>query len=177
MTSADEQVILVSKENEKFSVPVTAAKLSKIVESTIDTNDDDEHEDGKTLMEIPMKKVSGAILYKVIEYCTHHQAEPMTEITTPLKSSRIEDMVQPWYAGFIRVEHGILFELVAAANYMDIKPLLDLACLGVAVMIKGKSAEDLRNILNISEYVTPEQQAEIRQENEMDQPQPQNQED
>ena len=45
----------------------------------------------------------------------------------------------------------MLFNLVAAANYMDIKPLLDLTCLAVAVSIKGKSVEELRNIFKIAD--------------------------
>lgn len=30
----------------------------------------------------------------------------------------------------------MMFELVTAANFMDIKPLLDLTCLAVSVLIK-----------------------------------------
>ncbi len=60
----------------------------------------------------------------------------VTTITTPLKSNRIEEIVQEWYANFVKVEQIMLFELVTAANFMDIKPLLDLTCLAVSVYIK-----------------------------------------
>lgn len=60
----------------------------------------------------------------------------MTNITTPLKSNRIEEIVQEWYAEFVDVEQMMLFELVTAANFMDIKQLLDLTCLAVSVLIK-----------------------------------------
>jgi S-phase kinase-associated protein 1 len=60
----------------------------------------------------------------------------MTPIQTPLKSSKIEDLVQPWYAAYVQVDQSLLFELVTAANFMDIKPLLDLTCLAVSVFIK-----------------------------------------
>ena len=60
----------------------------------------------------------------------------MSPITTPLKSTRIEEIVQEWYADFVDVEQTMLFELVTAANFMDIKPLLDLTCLAVSVLIK-----------------------------------------
>ena len=60
----------------------------------------------------------------------------VTPITTPLKSSRIEEIVQEWYAEFVDVEQIMLFELVTAANFMDIKALLDLTCLAVSVLIK-----------------------------------------
>jgi hypothetical protein len=35
-----------------------------------------------------------------------------------------------------QVDQELLFELILAANYMDIKPLLDLSCAKVASMIK-----------------------------------------
>ena len=60
----------------------------------------------------------------------------VTSITTPLKSNRIEEIVQEWYADFVNVDQTLLFELVTAANFMDIKALLDLTCLAVSVLIK-----------------------------------------
>ena len=60
----------------------------------------------------------------------------VTPITTPLKSNRICEIVQEWYANFVDVDQTLLFELVTAANFMDIKALLDLTCLAVSVLIK-----------------------------------------
>jgi len=64
----------------------------------------------------------------VIEYCKHYQKlEQMTPITTPIKSQKINEVVQQWYADFVRdLELEFLFELVTAAVYLYIKPLLDL---------------------------------------------------
>ena len=60
----------------------------------------------------------------------------MTPITTPLKSTKIDEIVQEWYADFVDIDQIMLFELVTAANFMDIKALLDLTCLAVSVLIK-----------------------------------------
>lgn len=43
----------------------------------------------------------------------------------------------------------VLFELILAANYLDIKSLLDLTCAKVASMIKGKNTEDMLGIRGV----------------------------
>lgn len=129
-----------------------------------------EEDDSDSVIDVPISNVNSVVLAKVIEYCTHYQKEPMTPIATPLTSSKIEDLVQPWYADFVKVEQTMLFELVTAANYMDIKPLLDLTCLAVSVYIKGKSAEELRRIFNISDEFSPEEEEQVREENNWNEP-------
>jgi len=164
MTDADEgtYVILQSREGETFKVHSDVAKLSKLVESLLDEDDDGEDEPT-----IPIPNVKATVLSKVIEYCTYYKTqEAMQPVQTPLKSSKTEEVVQKWYADFVKVDRVLLFELVTAANYMDIKPLLDLTCFAVAVLIKGKSAEEIRKIFNISNDYTPEEEEEVRQENQ-----------
>ena len=115
--------------------------------NNLDEDDDEEITD----RDFDCIKVSTDVLAKVVEYCTHFQTvEPMNEISTPLNGETVEEIVkQEWYVNFCKVEREMLFNLVAAANYMDIKPLLDLTCLAVSVSIKGKSVEELRSIFKI----------------------------
>ena len=77
----------------------------------------------------------------------------------------MKDVVQEWYANFVAVDQDVLFELILAANYMDIKPLLDLTCATVASLIKGKNAEEIRKQFNIVNDFTPEEEAQVREEN------------
>ncbi|KAL3761331.1 hypothetical protein ACHAWU_000465 [Discostella pseudostelligera] len=153
-------VNLVSKEGESFTVETEVARMSELVRAMLDDDCDD---DGVT--EIPLPNVKAAVLRKVIEFCQHHRTEPMTEIEKPLKSAQMAEVVQKWYADFVAVEQVLLFELILAANYMDIKPLLDLTCATVASMIKGKTPEEIRKTFNIANDFSPEEEQQVREEN------------
>jgi len=77
----------------------------------------------------------------------------------------LKQVVSPWDANFVDLEQETLFELILAANYMDIKPLLDLTCAKVASMIKGKTPEQIRKAFNIVNDFSPEEEAKVREEN------------
>ena len=51
-----------------------------------------------------------------------------------------------------------------AANYLNIKGLLDLTCQAVADMMKGKTAEEIRKTFNIKNDLTAEKEKEVRRE-------------
>ena len=64
-----------------------------------------------------------------------------------------------------QVDDETLFNLILAANYLDIKPLLDLTCKTVADEIKGKTPEEIRIRFNIKNDFTPEEEEEVKREN------------
>lgn len=132
-----------------------------------DDEDDDDNDDGNnpSMPDIPLPNVSADVLGKVIEYCRYYQEDEMRTIQTPLKSNKLEELVQEWYADFVKVDKNLLFDLVAAANFMDIKPLLDLTCLAVSILIKGKSAVELRQMFNISNEFSAEEKAQMARDN------------
>ncbi|KAI8548521.1 hypothetical protein RHMOL_Rhmol07G0279300 [Rhododendron molle] len=70
-----------------------------------------------------------------------------------------------WFTQFANVGKSVLFDMILAANYLDIKSLLDLTCQTVADMIKGKTPEEVRKIFNIVNDFTPEEEDEVRREN------------
>lgn len=126
--------------------------------------------EGGTETAIPLPNVSGKIFTKIVEYCNYHLENPapqtMDEDEDKKKESRRTDDIIPWDADFCKVEQATLFELILAANYLDIKPLLDLGCKTVANMIKGKTPEEIRKTFNIKNDFTPEEEEQVRRENE-----------
>jgi S-phase kinase-associated protein 1 len=73
--------------------------------------------------------------------------------------------VAAWDRKFVDVDQASLFPIILAANKLDIKPLLDLACKAVADMIKGKTPEEIRAHFDISNDFSPEEEEEVRREN------------
>ncbi|XP_030949595.1 SKP1-like protein 1 [Quercus lobata] len=53
-----------------------------------------------------------------------------------------------------------------AANYLNIKGLLDLTCKTVADMMKGKTPQEIRDTFHIKNDYTPEEEEEVRRENQ-----------
>ncbi|KAG4950489.1 hypothetical protein JHK86_043728 [Glycine max] len=58
-----------------------------------------------------------------------------------------------------------VFELILAANYLNMKTLLDILTKIIADFIKNKSVEFVRKFFNIVNDFTPEEEAKIREEN------------
>ena len=156
---------LISQEGESFEISLENVIISELVKTMIDDEKDEEE-----IQEIPLPAVKSAILAKIVEFMNHYKIEPMTKITKPIKSNNMSEVVQEWYANFVNVEQEVLFELILAANFMDIHPLLDLTCAKVASMVKGKEPEEIRRIFNITENINggpciTEDEAQVRAEN------------
>lgn len=146
LESSDEQVFEVARE---------IAEMSVTVKHMLDDVDADSENP------IPLPNVSGKILGKVIELATYHHENPEPAATATdgadaaaaaaadAKDQKRTDDISPWDKEFCDVDQPTLFELILAANYLDIKPLLDLGCKTVANMIKGKSPEEIRKTFNI----------------------------
>merc|ERR1712242_161149 len=134
---------------EIFEVEPEVACMATLIKNMVDDSGTDE--------EIPLPNVKTAILSKVIDYCKYHKDNPAEEIQKPLKSTNLIECGN--------IEQEVLFELILAANYLDIKCLLDLTCAKVASMIKGKNTEEIRKQFNIVNDFTPEEEAQVREEN------------
>jgi S-phase kinase-associated protein 1 len=153
-------VTLCSQEGENIVVKKSVIKQSSLVLTMIE--DDDDGEDDQ---QIPLPNVRVDVLKKVIEFCEYHAENEFPDIEKPLKSADMQQVVGEWDAKYVEVEMEFLFELILAANYMDIKSLLDLTCAKVASMIKGKTPEEIRQTFNIVNDFTPEEEKQVREEN------------
>ncbi|XP_065193532.1 S-phase kinase-associated protein 1-like [Sycon ciliatum] len=152
---------LVSNDGEVFDVEVKVACQSKVLKAMLQDTGDIADDD----QPVPLPPVNGATLRKVIEWCTHYQNENSVEGEDPLDESESRTInIDSWDKEFLKVDQKNLFELIKAANYLDIKGLLDAACKTVANMIKGKTTEELRKKFNIVNDFSSDEEEEIRKE-------------
>ena len=56
---------------------------------------------------------------------TYHLDKPVAEIERPLKSSNMRDIVSEWDAAFVDIPVEELMDLVVAANFLIVQPLLE----------------------------------------------------
>lgn len=62
------------------------------------------------------------------------------------------------------LEMAKVLSLANAVNYLDIQDLLDAVLKRVADEIRGKPTEQIREILNLEDDLTPEEKAKMREE-------------
>merc|ERR1711964_773906 len=140
----DDELTLISCDEEspaKFAISRKAALMCNLIKNII--------EGDKTAKEIEIKKVSGPILKLVVKYLKKHDGKNTAEIAKPIRSDKMEKVVEdPWDAEFINKQtKKVIFKIILASNYMDIKSLLHLGCAKIATLIKGKSPEAIKKIL------------------------------
>ncbi len=159
----DRIITLQSQEMEIFKVECGVAKMSETIKNLLqDVEDANEP--------IPLPNVNSRTLQRVLTYCKHYYnpnvvVKPATEGEQAPEEKRIDDIC-PWDLEFCKMDQPELFELILGANYLDIKDLLDVTCKTVANMIKGKTPEEIRKTFNIPNDFTPEEEEQIRKENE-----------
>jgi len=115
---------------------------------------------------IPVPNVASNILLKVADYCIHHKDdEPVQEDEAVANKEYPEP--QGFDAEFVRdIDQGTLFQLILAANFLDIKGMLDVTCQHVASMIRNKTPEEIRQTFNIKNDFTPAEEEQVKKENE-----------
>jgi len=149
-----QKVKLESADGKEIEVPVEAARMSVTLRNMMDgtrsiqvsvkwlllTGLPDFGDANDTAL--PLPNVSSTALEKIMEYCTWHfvhwvNAPEVREGEYERKTT--EDII-PWDKAFASgLDRGTLYEVVMAANFLDVKPLLDLGCKTVAIGIKGSA--------------------------------------
>lgn len=150
----------------EFKVTRETARMSGLLKDMLDDQEGTE-------AIIPIPNVSGRTLKLVLEYMGYHCQNRAEPIEKPLKT-KIDSLLCEWDYNFLfhqllkdhdEKQHEVLIDVIMAANFLNVKDLLDLTCACVASMIRGKSAEQIRALFNIENDFSPEEEEKIREEN------------
>ena len=163
-------VVLQSNDQPKpveFKVLRDAAKLSGLIKDMLE----DQAEGEQTV--IPIPNVNGRTLKYVLDYVNHHHNNKAETIEKPLKG-KIEDVISEWDKQFLftdlvrghdEKQHELLIDVIMAANFLNIKDLLDLTCVVRGVDDQGQDAGADSRPLHIENDFTPEEEEKIKEEN------------
>uniref|UniRef100_A0A0E0EL08 SKP1-like protein n=1 Tax=Oryza meridionalis TaxID=40149 RepID=A0A0E0EL08_9ORYZ len=157
--NGEKMILLISSDGERFELSESAASQSKTLSHII--------EDDCTDNGVPLPNVTAVVLVEVVEYFKKHAAvtpKPATEAVAADNAKRLEEL-KSFDAKFVGVDRTMLFELILAANFLNAQDLLDLTCQHAADLIKDMSVEEVREVFNITNDFTPEEEAEVRKEN------------
>ncbi|XVF42734.1 hypothetical protein PTKIN_Ptkin01aG0387600 [Pterospermum kingtungense] len=106
---------------------------------------------------IPLPNVSSECLSTIIEYFTSHLAFR--------GSSSEEDEAKAYHEQFVKAQDNeSIKELILAANYLDIKDMLDELTQAAADRLKNKSVEYARRFFGVENDFSPEEEAALREE-------------
>ena len=102
---------------------------------------------------IPISTIDSNIFKKIIEFCENH-IKPES------------DEKKAWEQEYVKMDENLIAEILVAANYLDIKPLIDITSTEIAKIISRKSVEEIRELFGIVNDFTPEEEEQIKLENE-----------
>nr|XP_009607248.3 SKP1-like protein 11 [Nicotiana tomentosiformis] len=157
ITPATENKVLILKSNDgdefqlEESIAIGSVTIKNMVEDDCASNI------------IPLPNVDTETLIKTIEYLKKHaEISGSDEEEEEIKKTKIKDFDKE----FVSVKMQKLFNIILAANFLDIKPLLDLCAQAIADKIKNKSHVAVRKIFNVECDYTKEEEDAIRKDNE-----------
>lgn len=139
-----EKVKLTTSDDKEFDIERSIIERSILLRNLLaDTDYDYEESDP-----IPLPNVKSEAFNKVIEWIEHHRDTTFPDDED--EDARKAAPLDAWDKDFLKnVSDDMLYDIILAANYLNIRPLLDAGCKTVAEMIRGKSADEIRRIFNI----------------------------
>lgn len=139
----EKKIVCVSCDSEKCEIDEVSSKRSELL-TQIFTDFKENME------ETQLSEINGMILKKVFEYLIHYREEEPKELPKPLPSENLAEVASEWDMQFVNsIPLDDVFDLINAANFFSIRPLLELSCAKIAAEMYGKTAEEIRQKFDI----------------------------
>lgn len=126
-------ITLIASDGTQVPISKTALSLSEMLQDSF-LND-------PNTTELKLQHIDGTTLKKVCSYLTYHEKVPARTIDAPLASVHLKDLVDAQDAQYAECDQELMFKVMVAASYLNIKPLLSLMGAKCATLIKGHSIQ------------------------------------
>ena len=153
------KIKLLSNEGDTFELDIEVAKKSEVIKEMLENCDDSSEE-------VPLSTISTYQLRKVVQWLEQHKNDAVLDRLKGEEKDYNSDNISEWDKNFFSLSQEEVFDLILAANYLDIKDMLDILAKTVANMMKGKTAREIRETFNIECDLTEEEIEKIQNENE-----------
>jgi S-phase kinase-associated protein 1 len=160
---------LVSEDRVKFLVPLPVIARSALLTQFIQDMGYNIKDVGG-IGPIPIPNIMSDILKLCLDFLEHHMNDK--DMSEEEKEKWKSSLLTGWDARFAdmktpdgKVDIEKIFKLILAANFLDIKLLLDTMCKAVAHLLRGKTDEETRLMFGINEPFTKEEEDEVRKNN------------
>ena len=142
--------LIAIKDNTKVEVSTKSARHAGLLKNLLE-----EYKDEK---ELSIPEVDGENLKYIAAFLNNYKDTDPVEVSKPLDKYDIAETYGKWDDEFISqfTEKKPLWDLMEAANYLDCKPLLELAASRVACMIKDLTGHEMLAYFELEEDMTDE---------------------
>jgi len=143
-----ETVELLLADNTTVNINLEKAKKFSKILATAFSEDTTEKK-----LDLQKSQIDGPTFLLIAEYINMHE-DPQKIISAPLNSKIMTDVTNKRDADFIDNvgnDRQQLYNLISAANYLDMKSLLHLGCAKVASLIKGKPLDEVKETLSVKQ--------------------------
>jgi S-phase kinase-associated protein 1 len=140
--NTDKMVTLISKDGISYSVDINTVIHSLTIKNILD----DLGYEGD--VPIPIPTVNGDVLKKVLIFCDYiqHNPEDTQHLEQWTEDRTFIISLRQWFSDFISVDQKNLFEIILAANFLDIQLLLNLGTKYVASLIRNNTPDELKTL-------------------------------
>lgn len=147
-----DSIVVTTKEGKKFTINKKASEMSLLLKNTGEISDE----------VIVLNEVDEKSMELIIKYLNRWKDESPPEIEKPLKSNNMKDVTDSWSADFIDLDLDTLTSLTVSCNFLEINPLIDLACAKIASLCKDKDEDEILKTFGITETFNEEEKKNQR---------------
>ena len=167
----EEWVRVSTREGKVHNVPVQIAICSRVISTLLQdlaplsSSDSDQTQQSPI---IPLSTLDAIDFAHVLEWCRYYVEKDRRHEFCVQAHPALSDWERAFFHRLSTTSnhhHDNLFQLIMAANFLDIPELLDRGCKYVAELARGKSAAEMRDLFGLVNDFSPEEEQRIHREN------------